>query len=76
MSAPSAMRGRVASLLPIFPATMAIGALSTGACADWLGAPRAVIVLALLAMAIAGAAWVRSCALRGLRLSKLVSTKT
>jgi hypothetical protein len=72
MSAPPAMRGRVASLLPIFPALMAIGALSSGACADWLGAPAAVIVLALLGAAIAGTAWWRSSALRGLSLSRLV----
>ncbi len=72
MSAPPAMRGRVASLLPIFPALMAIGALSSGTCADWLGAPAAVIVLALLGAAIAGTAWLRSSALRGLSLSKLV----
>ena len=39
MNAPLAMRGRVASLLPMFPALMALGALSSGACADWLGAP-------------------------------------
>ena len=72
MSVPQAMRGRVASLLPVFPAVMALSALSTGACADALGAPRAVILLALLAAAIAGVAWLRSSALRGLRLSQRV----
>ena len=73
MSAPPAMRGRVASLLPMFPAMMAVGALSTGACADWLGAPGAAIVLAVLAAAIAVAAWTQSPALRDLQLSKLVN---
>lgn len=72
MSAPAALRGRVASLLPIFPALMAVGALSSGACADWLGPQAAVITLALLGAAIAGTAWLRSSALRGLSLSKLV----
>ncbi len=76
MSAPPAMRGRVASLLPMFPAMMALGALSTGACADWLGAPAAVIVLALLGAAIAGTAWLSSDALRDLRLSQLVHRHT
>ena len=72
MSAPLSMRGRVASLLPMFPAMMAVGALSTGACADWLGAPGAVILLAVLAVVVAAASWMGSAALRGLRLSKLV----
>jgi len=72
MSAPPALRGRVASLLPMFPAMMALGALSTGACAAWLGAPAAVIALAVLAAAITAAAWFASSALRGLRLTHLV----
>jgi hypothetical protein len=65
----------VASLIPVFPALMALGALSSGACADALGAPAAVIVLSLLGAGLAGAAWFRSKALRGLRLSKLVEGK-
>lgn len=74
MSAPRELRGRVASLLPMFPAMMAIGGLSTGACAEWLGAPAAVVWLSLLGAAIALGAWFRSNALRGMRLSKLVGT--
>ena len=73
MSAPPEMRGRVASLLPMFPAMMAVGGLSSGICADWLGVQQAVIALALLGMVIAGTAWARSDALRGLRLSRLVA---
>lgn len=73
MNAPLAMRGRVASLLPMFPALMALGALSSGTCADWLGAPGAVIIMALLAALIVITAWLRSGALRALRLSKLVA---
>ena len=76
MSAPQAMRGRVASLLPMFPAMMALGGLSSGLCADWLGAPRAVVVLAVLAVVIASVAWLRSAALRRLRLSTLVEGKS
>lgn len=73
MSAPPELRGRVASLLPMFPALMAVGALTSGIGADLIGAPATVIVTALAAAAIAGAVWSRSAALRGLRLSKLVA---
>ena len=52
---------------------MALGALSSGTCADWLGAPGAVIIMALLAALIVITAWLRSGALRALRLSKLVA---
>ncbi|MBM3342406.1 MAG: MFS transporter [Betaproteobacteria bacterium] len=72
MSAPPEMRGRVASLLPMFPAMMALGGLSTGAMAEWVGASAAVIVLSMLGAAVAVGAWLRSSALRGLRLTKLV----
>ncbi len=75
MSAPPAMRGRVASLLPFFPALMAIGGLSSGVCADWLGAPGAVVALSVLAAVITGAAWMGSRALRDLRLSTLLEEK-
>jgi MFS family permease len=72
MSAPQAMRGRVASLLPMFPAMMALGGLSTGAVAEWIGAPAAVIALSLLGLMVAVTAWLKSRALRELRLSHLV----
>lgn len=75
LSAPLAMRGRVASLIPIFPALMALGALSSGACADALGAPMAVVMLSLLGAALTIVAWFGSASLRGLRLSKLVAGK-
>ena len=74
MSAPQALRGRVASLLPMFPAMMALGGLSTGLCADFLGPSHAVVALSVLGAMIAIVAWLRSSALRGLRLSKLVGT--
>jgi MFS family permease len=72
MSAPPEMRGRVASLLPMFPAMMALGGLSTGACAEWIGAQAAVIAISLIGLLVALAAWARSSALRGLRLTRLV----
>lgn len=75
MCAPPQLRGRVASLLPMFPALMALGALSSGIGADLLGAPALVILLALAAAGVVGAAWLRSAALRNLRLSKLVAKR-
>ncbi len=73
MCAPQEMRGRVSSLLPMFPALMALGSLTSGIGADLLGAPALVTLLALAAAFAVGAAWARSAALRGLRLSKLVA---
>ena len=72
LSAPQALRGRVAALLPMFPALMALGALSTGACADWLGPQWAVVLLSVVGIGVALAAWFGSAAIRGLRLSQLV----
>ena len=74
MSAPIELRGRVAGLLPIFPALMALGALSTGACADWLGPASAVIGLSVSAALIVILAWLRSPQLRALSLSQMTQT--
>jgi MFS transporter, DHA1 family, staphyloferrin A biosynthesis exporter len=73
MCAPEHMRGRVASLLPVFPAFISVGALFAGLAADLLTAPLVVVILALGAMAVAGGAWARSQALRGATLSNLVA---
>jgi hypothetical protein len=75
MCAPHDMRGRIASLLPMFPALMALGSLTSGIGADLLGAPTTVILTALAAAGIVGIAWMRSSALRGLRLSRLVADR-
>jgi hypothetical protein len=75
MCAPPHLRGRVASLLPMFPALMALGALFSGIGADLLGAPALVILLALAATGAVAAAWMRSAALRNLRLSTLVARR-
>jgi MFS family permease len=72
MCAPEHMRGRVASLLPIFPAFISIGALLAGIAADLLSAPMVVVLLALSATGITAAAWMRSSALRRATLSGLV----
>ena len=72
MCAPENMRGRVASLLPVFPAFISLGALFAGASADLFGPREVVIVLALLGSVVAALAWWRSAPLRHLRLSRLV----
>jgi predicted MFS family arabinose efflux permease len=73
MCAPEHMRGRVASLLPVFPAFISVGALLAGICADLMGPQLVVIVLALIALSIIGMAWARSSALRGVRMSGLIA---
>jgi len=73
MSAPESMRGQVTSLLPMFPAFIAIGSFNAGLGAQLLGAQMTVVVFALLAAAIMGIAWSRSAAYRTLRMSALVA---
>jgi MFS family permease len=73
MCAPPELRGRVASLLPMFPALIAVGSFTSGAGADLIGAPALVILLAAVASGIVGLAWTRSGVLRELRLSNLVA---
>jgi ENTS family enterobactin (siderophore) exporter len=73
MCAPEHMRGRVASLLPIFPAFISVGALFAGVCADIMGPAVVVIVFAVLALGIVGAAWASSTALREVRMSGLIA---
>jgi len=73
MCAPPGLRGRVASLLPMFPALIAVGSFTSGIGADLIGAPALVLLLAAAAAGIVAVAWARSAALRGLRLSRLVA---
>jgi MFS transporter, DHA1 family, staphyloferrin A biosynthesis exporter len=73
MCAPEHMRGRVASLLPLFPAFISVGALLAGVAADLITAPVVVVLLALTAIGISGAAWARSHALRNATLSDLIA---
>ena len=75
MSAPEAMRGRVSSLMPVFPAFISVGALTSGIGADWLGAPATVVVMALACIGIAGFAWSRHAELRQLKLSGLLGSR-
>ena len=73
MCAPQKLRGRMASLIPIFPAFIALGSFTSGTGADLIGVQPLVILLALIGAGIAGMAWARSVALRGLKLSGLVA---
>ena len=73
MCAPEHLRGRIASLLPIFPAFISIGALLAGVLADLLGPEVVVIVLAGAALAVVIASWARSAAVRELRMSQLIA---
>lgn len=73
MCAPEHMRGRIASLLPIFPAFISVGALCAGVLADLLGPEFVVILLALLALAVVITTWALSAAVRELRMSQLIS---
>jgi MFS family permease len=73
MCAPEHMRGRIASLLPIFPAFISIGALVAGVLADFLGPEVVVILLAVTALGVVIAAWARSTAVRELRMSRLIA---
>lgn len=72
MCAPEEMRGRVSSLLPLFPACISVGALLAGALADILPVEIVVILLVTLALVIVGTAWIRSEALRSVTLSGLI----
>ena len=76
MCAPEHLRGRVASLLPVFPAFIAVGSFIAGASADFFGAPVVVLVSAVLGALVALLAWRQSAALRDLRLSRLVGGET
>jgi MFS family permease len=73
MCAPEHMRGRVASLLPVFPAFISVGALLAGVCADLLGPGTVVILFAVLALTVVITAWARSTALREVRMSGLIT---
>ena len=75
MCAPEHMRGRVASLLPVFPAFISIGALASGVAANRFGAPLVVVLFVTLSLVVIGAAWARSAALRDVTLSRLIGSE-
>jgi ENTS family enterobactin (siderophore) exporter len=75
MCAPEHMRGRMASLLPMFPAFISVGALLAGLLADLLPVEVVAIVLVTVAMVVVGTAWARSQALRDVTLSGLIGSE-
>ena len=75
MCAPEHMRGRMASLLPMFPAFISVGSLIAGVIADFLPVDMVAILLVVLAMAVVGTAWTRSQALRDVTLSGLIASE-
>jgi hypothetical protein len=72
MCAPERLRGRMASLLPVFPAFISIGSLLAGLLASVLSAPVVVTLLVTVALAVVALAWLRSPALRAVTLSALI----
>jgi len=75
MCAPEHMRGRMASLLPIFPALISVGSFIAGIIADLLPLEVVVMLLVGTALVVVGVAWARSPALREVTLSGLISEK-
>ncbi len=73
MCAPENMRGQVTSLLPMFPACIAVGSFTAGLGAELFGAQALVVATAIVAATAIGAAWTRSAPYRDLRLSHLIA---
>jgi predicted MFS family arabinose efflux permease len=75
MCAPEHMRGRMAALLPMFPAFISVGSLIAGILADLLPPEIVVILVVGVATAVIATAWTRSPALREVTLSRLVGSE-
>ncbi len=73
MCAPEHMRGRVASLLPVFPAFISVGALASGIATDAFGAPTVVMLFVTISLIVIAIAWACSAALREVTLSRLIA---
>jgi MFS family permease len=70
MSAPEAMRGRITSLIQLYPALISLGAFLIGPLADLAGARGASFIAAGVCTVVITALWVFSPRLRALRLSQ------
>ena len=70
MSAPEAMRGRVSSLIQLFPGFISLGAMFCGLVAEIAGARLASGVLAVICGIIVLSLYGCSARLRDLRLSQ------
>jgi MFS family permease len=75
MCAPEDMRGRMASLLPMFPAFISVGALMAGVLADLMRVEVVVVLLVAVSMGIVATAWMRSPALRAVTLSAMIGSE-
>ena len=69
MVAPEAMRGRITSLIAVFPAFISLGSIGIGAGAELLGTRGVTITLAVAGGLACAAFWILSPRLRDLRLS-------
>ena len=69
MSAPNEMRGRVSSLIQLFPGFISLGATFSGVLAEWLGARFASALLAVICAIIVASLYAGSSRLRELRQS-------
>jgi MFS family permease len=74
MSSPEAMRGRVSSLIQLFPGFISLGAVFSGTLAELLGARTASALLAAICAIIVASLYLGSPRLRGLRLSHYVKS--
>ena len=72
MCAPERLRGRMASLLPMFPAFISIGSLLAGLLASIFSPQTVVTLLVTVAMGVVALAWLRTPALRAVTLSALI----
>jgi MFS family permease len=69
MAAPEAMRGRVSSLIQLFPGFISLGAVVCGSIAEAVGPRAACALLAAICAIIVASLYASSARLRGLRLS-------
>lgn len=67
--APDAMRGRVTSLVAVFPAFISLGAIPVGLLAEAFGPGRTAMVLGTTAGLICAGFWIASRRLREMRVS-------
>ena len=73
MCGPQKMRGRIASLLNVFPALISVGSLTSGMGADLIGPQMLVGLFAAIALCAAVAIWSNSSMMRSLRLTRLAT---
>jgi MFS family permease len=75
MCAPDAMRGQVTSVLPMFPAFIALGSLLAGLATQVIGPRPVVCASAAAAVLLFGALWRFSPVYRAVRMSTLLAQR-